>query len=330
MRIAVDAMGSDRNPAPDVAGSVLAAQEWGDTILLVGDQAKIEAELGKHDTSGLTLEIVPASQAVTMTDKPGDVVKGKPDSSMHVGMRLVKEGQADAFVSAGNTGGLLAIAMFGSLGKIKGIKRAALTAIYPLPSGPTVSADIGANADCKPENLVEFAQMSSLYAELALGVKEPRVALLSNGEEEGKGNQLVKDTIPLMREQRTLNYIGNLEPKEMLSGGTDVIIHDGFAGNVLLKTLEATAKLVKDALEEEIMAGLITKLGGALAYPAFKRVEALLDPSRVGGVLLLGIDGLVISAHGRSDDVAIKNAVRQARQAAQGQVIENIRARLGR
>jgi glycerol-3-phosphate acyltransferase PlsX len=172
--------------------------------------------------------------------------------------------------------------------------------------------------------------MASLYAELALGVKEPRVALLSNGEEEGKGNQLVKETIPLMHEQHMLNYIGNLEPKEILSGKTDVIIHDGFAGNVLLKTLEATAKLVKDVLAEEIRAGLITKLGGALVYPAFKRVEALLDPGRVGGVLLLGIDGLVISAHGRSDEVAIKNAIRQARQAIQGDVVENIRARLGR
>jgi glycerol-3-phosphate acyltransferase PlsX len=330
MRIAVDAMGSDDNPGPDVAGSVLAAQEWGDTILLVGDRAKVEAELGKHDTTGLNLEVVPASQAITMTDKPGDIVKGKPDSSMHVGMNLVKEGQADAFVSAGNTGGLLAIAMLGPLGRIRGIKRAALTAIYPLPSGLTVSADIGANADCKPENLVEFAQMSSLYAELALGVKEPRVALLSNGEEEGKGNQLVKETIPLMHEQSTLNYIGNLEPKEILSGGTDVIIHDGFAGNVLLKTLEATAKMVKDVLAEEIKAGLITSLGGALAYPAFKRVGALLDPGRVGGVPLLGIDGLVISAHGRSDEIAIKNAIRQARQAIRGDVVENIRARLGR
>jgi glycerol-3-phosphate acyltransferase PlsX len=330
MRIAVDAMGSDENPAPDVAGSVLAAQEWGDTILLVGDQAKIEAELARHDTTGLSLEIVPASQAITMEDKPGDIVKGKPDSSMHVGMNLVKEGQADAFVSAGNTGGLLAIAMLGPLGRIRGIKRAALTAIYPLPSGLTVSADIGANADCKPENLVEFAQMSSIYAELALGVDNPRVALLSNGEEEGKGNQLVKETIPLMREQDRLNYIGNVEPKEILSGKTDVVIHDGFAGNVLLKTLEATAKMVKDVLSEEIKAGLITTLGGALAYPAFKRVGALLDPSRVGGVPLLGIDGLVISAHGRSDDLAIMNAIRQARQAVEGQVVENIRERLGR
>jgi glycerol-3-phosphate acyltransferase PlsX len=330
MRIAVDAMGSDDNPAPDVAGSILAAREWGDTILLVGDRAKVEAELGKHDTIGLSLEVVPASQAITMTDKPGDVVKGKPDSSMHVGMKLVEEGQADAFVSAGNTGGLLAVAMLGPLGRIRGIKRAALTVIYPLPSGLTVSADIGANADCKPENLVEFAHMASLYAELALGVKEPRVALLSNGEEEGKGNQLVKETIPLMHEQHMLNYIGNLEPKEILSGKTDVIIHDGFAGNVMLKTLEATAKMVKDVIAEEIKTSLITTLGGALAYPAFKRVGALLDPSRVGGVPLLGIDGLVISAHGRSDDIAIKNAIRQARQAVQGDVIENIRARLGR
>jgi len=329
MRIAVDAMGSDDNPAPDVAGSILAAREWGDTILLVGDRAKVEAELGKHDTTGLSLEIIHASQAVTMTDKP-DVVKSKPDSSMHVGMKLVEEGQAEAFVSAGNTGGLLTIATLGPLGRIKGIKRAALTAIYPLPSGLTVSADIGANVDCKPENLVEFAQMSSLYAELALGVQEPRVALLSNGEEEGKGNQLVKETTPLMHEHHTLNYIGNLEPKEILSGKTDVIIHDGFAGNVLLKTLEATAKMVKDVLTEEIRRGLITTLGGALAYPAFKRVGALLDPSRVGGVPLLGIDGLVISAHGRSDDIAIMNAIRQARQAIQGKVVENIRARLGR
>jgi glycerol-3-phosphate acyltransferase PlsX len=329
MRIVVDAMGSDNYPVPDVAGAVLAAREWGDEIILVGDKAKVEPELAKYDTSGLKLEVVHASQVIEMTDKATEGAQQKTDSSMHVGMGLVRDGQADAYVTAGNTGGVLAVATLYTLKRIRGVKRPALTTIIPHISGHVVAADIGANADCKPEFLVQFGLMASLYTQLALGVKEPRVALLSNGEEEGKGNELIKETLPLMKKASKLNFIGNVEPKEMLSGETDVVIHDGFTGNIMLKSLEATASMMSKLIRQEITSGLITKIGGGLARPAFKRVSRRLDPFEVGGAVLLGVNGVVIIGHGRSNEVAIKNAIRQARQAVLGGVIEAIRTGVG-
>ncbi|HEC21996.1 MAG TPA: phosphate acyltransferase PlsX [Chloroflexi bacterium] len=327
MRIVVDAMGSDNYPGPDVEGAVLAAREWGDEIILVGDRNRVEAELARHDVAGLNIEIVHASQVIEMTDKPAESAKAKTDSSMHVGMGLVRDGKADAYVTAGNTGGVLAVATLYTLKRIPGVRRPALTAIYPFLHGYTVAADIGANADCRPEYLLQFAGMASLYAELALGIEQPRVGLLSNGEEEGKGNQLVKETAPLMRQAEGLNYIGNVEPKEVLSGATDVVIHDGFTGNILLKSIEATASMVRKLIESEIRAGLVTTLGGLLAYPAFRRARRRIDPDEIGGAPLLGVNGVVIIGHGRSNAVAIKNAVGQARKAVQGGVIEAMRAR---
>jgi glycerol-3-phosphate acyltransferase PlsX len=326
MRIAVDAMGSDDYPSPDVAGAILAAKEWNDEIILVGDQAGIKKELSKHDTTGLKLELVHASQVIEMTDKPAEGAKTKPDSSMHVGTALVRDGQADAFVTAGNTGAALAISTLHTLRRIKGVRRPALTAIFPNLTGWVVAADIGANADCKPEYLVQFAVMASLYAELALNIKNPRVALLSNGEEEGKGNELVKETALLMRAASKLNYVGNVEPKETLNGKTDIVIHDGFSGNIFIKSIEATASMVSSLIRQEITASPLTTIGGALARPAFKRVNKRTDPFEIGGAPLLGVDGIVIIGHGRSNDVAIKNAIRQARQAVEGNVLEAIRA----
>lgn len=326
MRIVVDAMGSDEHPVPDVAGAVLAAREApADTILLVGDESRLRAELAKHDTGGLDIAVVHAEQAIVMTDKPTEAAKGKPDSSMHVGLRLVQQGDADAFVTAGNTGAVLTIATLMTLKRIRGIKRPALTAIFPHLAGHVVAADIGANADCRPEHLVQFAQMASIYAEQAMGVQHARVALLSNGEEEGKGNELVKDTIPLMHEARKLNYIGNVEPKEVLTGATDVVIHDGFTGNIFIKSVEAAASMTGKLLRQEITAGVLTSLGGLLAKPAFARASRRVDPFEIGGAPLLGVDGVVIVGHGRSNEVAILNAVRQARRAVEGQVIEAIR-----
>lgn len=325
MRIVVDAMGSDDYPIPDVAGAVLAAREWGDEIILVGDRPRIEAELARHDTSGLKLEIVHASQVIEMADKPTEAAKEKPDSSMHVGLSMVQRGEADAFVTAGNTGAVLTIATLYTLKRIRGVKRPALTAIFPHLNGYVVSADVGANADCKPEFLAQFAVMASLYAEQAMGIQQPRVALLSNGEEEGKGNELIKETTPLMRTLSGLNYVGNVEPKEVLSGATDVVIHDGFTGNIFIKSIEAAASMVGKLLRQEIKAGAITAIGGLLAKPAFGRVSKRVDPFEIGGAPLLGVDGVVIIGHGRSNALAIKNAVRQARQAVQGRVVEAIR-----
>jgi len=324
MRIVLDAMGSDDYPVPDVAGAVLAAREWGDEIILVGREDAIRQELDGQDTAGLKLEIVHASQVIEMKDEPAWAAREKTDSSMHVGTALVRDGQADAYVTAGNTGGVLAVATLYTLRRIAGVKRPALAPIMPFPAGHVVMVDIGANADCTPEFLRQFAVMGDVYARAVLGRDNPRVALLSNGEESSKGNSLVKETHKLLANMG-LNFVGNLEPKEILAFEADVVVVDGFSGNVFLKTLEATAKMLTGVIRDEIKASPLTAVGGLLAKPAFRRVGKQLDPSEVGGVPLLGVDGVVIIGHGRSDAHAIKNAIRQARKAVQGGVVEAIR-----
>lgn len=325
MRIVVDAMGSDDYPEPDVAGAVMAAREWGDEIILVGDEGRVKTELEKHDTAGLLLRVVHASEVIEMMDKPAESAKQKADSSMHVGMNLVRDGEADGFVTMGNTGAVLAVATLHTLKRIRGIKRPTLAGILPNATGRFISADIGANADCRPDFLVQFALMTSAYAELVLGIAQPRVALLSNGEEEGKGNVLIRETAPMLADLPTLNYIGNVEPKEIVAGEADVVIHDGFTGNVFLKTLEATAKMVSQFIRDEIVAGTLTKVGGVLARPAFDRAKKKIDPSEVGGAPLLGLNGIVIIGHGRSDALGIKSAIRQARMAIEADVLGAIR-----
>ena len=324
MRIVVDSMGSDQYPCPDVAGGVLAAREFGDEIILVGDEALIKKELAQLDTSGLQLEVVHASQVIGMNDSPSKASRTKKDSSMHVGLNLVKEGQADGFVSAGNTGGILAVAMLHTLRRIRGVKRPALGVVFPLGNHPLLT-DNGANADCKPEFLLQFALMGSIYVERVRGIKRPRVALLSNGEEEGKGNALVKDAALLLAASG-LNYVGNIEPKEfIIQGAADVAVTDGFTGNMIMKTAEAVASHMGELLRKEIRANPITALGGLMARPAFGRVRRQLDPDEVGGAPLLGVNGVVIIGHGRSNAYAIKQAVGQARRAVQQDIVSAIR-----
>ncbi len=327
MRIALDAMGSDNFPTPDVAGAVLAAREFGDIILLVGDRAQIEAEIAKHDVTGLNLEVHHASDIITMHDKPSSVGKAKPNSSMHVGMNLVKDGTADAFVTAGNTGAALSIATLYTLRRITGVKRPSLSGIIRIGDRAVILLDVGANSDSKPEWLAQFALMGKIYANSSLGLSNARVALLSNGEEEGKGNELIREATPLL-EALPLNFIGNIEPRELLKGGADVVVADGFVGNIALKTLEAASSVMGNLIRQEIMAGTLSKIGGLLAQPAFKRVYKQVDPFEVGGAPLLGVNGVVIIGHGRSNDKAIKNAIGQARKAVSGRVIEAIEAGL--
>ena len=317
-------MGSDDHPGPDVAGAVQAAREFGDHIILVGDQAKIEAELASQNTSGLALEVVHASQAVSMEDKPSQIVKSKPESSMHVGLSLVKDGRAEAFVSAGNTGAILAVAMLRQvgLGRIPGILRPALGVIFPTKQRPML-IDNGANADCRPEYLVQFGLMGSLYVERMLDIENPRVALISNGEEEGKGNELIKETIPLMTASG-LNYVGNIEPKQFMQGAADVGVTDGFTGNLIMKTAESIASYMSGIIRDELMANPISILGGLLTRSAFKRVRGHLNPDEVGGAPLLGVNGVVIVAHGRSNAYAIKQAIGQARRIVENQVVAAI------
>lgn len=327
MRIALDAMGSDTFPVPDVAGAVLAAREFGDTILLVGDPAQIEPELAKHQTAGLNLEVVPATEIITMHDKPSAVGKAKPDSSMHVGMNLIKDGKADAFVTAGNTGAALSIATLFTLRRIPGVKRPALTGMVRVGGRAVILLDVGANADSKPEWLAQFALMGSIYAKTSLGLSNPGVGVLSNGEEEGKGNELVREAGALIA-SLPLNFVGNVEPKDLLKGGADVVVSDGFVGNIMLKSLEAATSVMGSMIREEIMADTVSKIGGLLARGAFRRVYKQVDPFEVGGAPLLGVNGVVIIGHGRSNEKAIKNAIGQARKAVSGRVIESIEAGL--
>lgn len=326
MRIVLDAMGSDNRPAPDVEGAVLAAKEYGDQVILVGDEARIKAELARQTIESAKIEIVHASDEVTMDDKPGTVVKARPQSSMHIGMRLVKEGQAESFVTMGNTGAALAIATLGTLRRIPGVKRPALTAIYPVQGRSTIFLDVGANADTKPEWMAQFALMGSLYASGALGYENPRVAILSNGEEEGKGSQLVHEADALIKTMG-LHYIGNIEPKEIMIGKADVILMDGFVGNVFIKTFEASVSYLGEIIREELTRTLSRKIGAAIVRPALRAVRKRIDPSEIGGAPLLGVNGVVIIGHGRSDGIAVKNAINQARRAVSGNVIEILRDR---
>ncbi len=322
MRIVLDAMGSDVAPVPDVQAAILATQETSHTIILVGDETRIRQELDQHKLVR-NIEVVNATQIITMDDKPSVVGRNKPDSSMHVGMRLVKSGDADAFVTAGNTGAAQAVAMLYTLRRIRGVKRPALSAIFPINGKPVTFLDIGANADSKPEWLVQFALMGEIYARKALGVNLPRIALLSNGEEEGKGNAAVTQTGEYLKDL-PLNYIGNIEPRDMLAGGVDVIVTDGFIGNILLKTFEATSRYLTNMIREEIRRDVISSVGGILARNAFDRVRKRADTSEVGGAPLLGVDGIVIIAHGGSSAYALKNAIKQAAMAVDGDIVRSI------
>jgi glycerol-3-phosphate acyltransferase PlsX len=323
MRIILDAMGSDRYPDPEVQAAVEAGEKYGDPILLVGQEhllkPKLEA-LGGSDK----VKIIHAEEILEMTDKPSRSAAKKAQNSMAVGMELIKNGEGDAFVTAGNTGGAMANGLF-TLGRIRGVKRPALTVLLPvLTGGHCVVLDIGANAECKPIFLKQFAIMGSLYAEKVLGITRPRIGLLSNGEEAGKGNDLVKTTYPTL-EKTNLNFIGNVEPKELFAGEVDVVVTDGFTGNVLVKSSEAVSKMLIELIRKELTSRTMTSIGGLLAKPAFNNVRKLMDPGEVGAAPLLGIDGLIFVGHGRSDSRALVSAIRVARQAVKANLLEALR-----
>lgn len=328
-RIVVDAMGSDNFPSPDVEGAVQAAREYGVEIILVGDEKIIKPVLAKQNTQGLKISIVDAPEMLTMEDKgEGLVLKARAKdskNSMAVGMDLVKNGQADAFVTAGNTGAGMVTALF-RLGRIRGVDRPALAPIFPTATGTCVVLDIGANPDCKPENLLQFAILGSIYAEKARGVNKPKIGLVSNGEEEGKGNELVKAATPLIKNSG-LNYYGNVEGKEVIGGKVDVAVTDGFTGNVMLKSSEAVAKLITDSIRQIIKNGnILTKIGGLLVRPALGQIKKLLDPGEQGAAPMLGVNGLVFIGHGRSDAFAIKNAIRVAKHAVDVNVLDAMKS----
>jgi glycerol-3-phosphate acyltransferase PlsX len=312
MPIILDMMGSDKYPDPEIQAAIIAAKELKEEIILVGDTGLYEKKIKELGGDSLPLTYVFAPDVIEMDDKPVEGTRLKPNNSMAVGIKLIKEGKGQAFVTAGNTGA----AMFNAirtLGRIEGVQRPALSAIFPTKTGRCIVLDIGANVDCRPEFLYQFAILGSIYAEKVLGKQKPRVGLLSNGEEPGKGNQLIKDTFPLI-EKSGLNFIGNVEGKELFGGEADVVVTDGFVGNVLVKSSEAVSKLITDILKQELMSTFFTKIGAMLAKPAFSKIKKLVDPSEVGAAPLLGINGLVFVGHGRSDSRAIVSAIRLAHQ----------------
>ena len=320
MRIVLDAMGSDMHPDPELQAALQAFQLWSEPVILTGPQVELRAKLQTLGADLNQVELVDAPEVLEMTDKPARAARGKAQNSMAVGMDLIKEGRADAFVTAGNTGGAMANALF-RLGRIRGVKRPPLAGTVPVRGGQAVVLDIGANADCRPEYLFQFAILGSVYAAKVLGKDNPRVALLSNGEEAGKGSTLVKEAFALL-ENAGVNFIGNVEPKELFAGAADVVVTDGFTGNILIKGSEAVASFLTEIIRVQIKASPVTAVGGLLAKPAFRRVGKVLDPAEYGAAPLLGIDGLVFVGHGRSDARALVSALRVARQAVSEGLLE--------
>lgn len=309
--IALDAMGGDYAPEQTVKGAIEAVNSSDEIrVILVGKQDMITKELEKYEYAKEDIEVVHASEIIDMGDVPTIAIKDKKDSSLVVAMRLVREGKADALVSAGSTGAVLVGGQL-VVGRLKGIKRPPLAPFIPTTKGFSLLIDCGANVDARPEHLVQFAQMGSIYYENVMGKKNPTVALLNIGTEEEKGNQLVKDTKPLMKECKNINYIGSVEARELVSGAADVIVCEAFVGNVVLKFFEGLALTLFGSLKEGLMSSTRTKLGALLVKPALKRLKNQFDTSSQGGAPLLGLKGLVVKAHGNSGSKEIEIALKQ-------------------
>lgn len=321
MHIAVDGMGGDRAPEEIVKGAAMAADELGVEVTVVGQPARIQALMEPFEK----LHLHPATQVVEMDEHPAQAVRSKRDSSMSVCARLCQEGRVDGWVSAGNSGGVLAAALL-IQGRVPGVERPALGTVLPGPSGPSYLVDVGANVDCKPEYLEQFAAMGAAFAAHVMGRRPPRVGLLSNGEEASKGNQLVREVHERLRMGgRGYEFVGNLEPKDVLQGRADVVVADGFAGNLMVKAAEATVDMLLSTLRTEIPRTLVGKLGGLLIRPSLGRIRSTIDWREYGGAPLLGIDGTAVVAHGRSDARAVRSAIKVARDAAQAGLKDKIR-----
>jgi len=325
--IALDAMGSDRAPKPEVEGAIQAARQYGVHVLLIGPESIVKPELHRHLTaSRLPIEIVHASEYITMEDKV-EAVRAKRDNSMRVGLRLVREGRANGFVTAGNTGAAMATAKI-VLGAVPGLDRPALAAVFPTaPGNPAMLLDVGANVDCSPKNLEQFAVMGDIYFRAMYGKRPgssgPRVGLLSIGEEETKGNDLTREAFQLMK-HLPLNFVGNVEGRDLYNGQVDVIVADGFVGNVALKISEGVANLVRTALKESLKATITRQVGALLSRSAFTDFKKRLDHTEYGGAPLLGLKGVCIITHGSSNANAMKNAVRVAAEFYESRINESI------
>lgn len=326
MKIAVDVMGTDYGPAEIIKGVLQAVDEYGCDVVLVGDQEVIRQELAReHQENNPRVTIHHASQVIEMKDHPGISVKKKRDASIVVATHLLHEKECDALVSSGSTGAAVASALFG-LGRIRGIERPAIATVIPNVKGATVLVDSGAKVDAKPEQLVQNAIMGSIYTELQLGIPQPRVGLLNIGEEETKGNEQCLATYPLLKQDPHIHFIGNVEGRDINKGTVDVVVCDGFVGNVVLKTMEGLASAVMEILKKTLMeSGIFAKLGALLMKPALLRMKKQMDASEYGGALLMGVRAPFIICHGSSKAKAIKNAVRVAIELTQKDVVGRIR-----
>jgi len=320
IRIALDAMGGDHAPEEIIKGAIAAAGDNNLEVVLVGQESVVQQELNAHNLAGCGISVVHASEVITMEERPVPAVKEKKDSSIVVGISLLKAGEVGAFVSAGNTGAVMTAASL-ILGRTKGIHRPALGALFPFPTGPLLCLDLGANSDCKPMLLAQFARMGSIYMERIFAIDSPRIGLLSSGEEDTKGSQLVQKAHNMLRKSK-LNFIGNVEGRDIASGRADVIVTDGFTGNVLLKLGEGLGEMLLDSLRKAVAENPRLKLAADLLEPTFKSVISTLDYREYGGALLFGVNSSVVVAHGRSDAEAIKNAITAAKRSVVQEVAE--------
>src|SRR6266404_6272061 len=318
--IAVDAMGADHAPKPEVEGAIRAARTLGVKVILVGRQEVIRRELAQHeDVESLPIEVVHASEHVTMEDSAAKAMRAKRDSSMRVASRMVRDKHADGFVSAGNSGACMAIAKT-VMGVVPGVDRPALSGLFPSLIGtPVVVVDVGANVDCSPSMLAQFAVMGEIYSRIVLHLKSPRVGLLSIGEEELKGNDLTRAATPLLK-TLGINFIGNVEGRDIYTGKADVIVCDGFIGNVALKVSEGLVDIIKHMLQESLEATITRKIGYVLSKAAYRDFKKRVDYSEIGGAPLLGVKGVCIVCHGRSNANAIRNAIRVAAEFSRGHI----------
>src|SRR3982751_2166427 len=326
-KVVVDAMGSDHAPHAEIDGALAAARDLGIGVILVGQPAKVEPELrrcGWRGQGDRLIEFVEAEEVIGMDEPVATSVRRKKKSSLRVGTKLVMEGRADGFVSAGNTGAAMATAKM-VIGMLPGVDRPALAAMIPTKAAkPTLLLDVGANSECKAHHLAQFAIMGDAYSRSVLGTIKPSVGLMSIGEEEAKGNDLTKEAFPLLRELSNINFVGNVEGRDVFSGMVDVIVTDGFTGNVMLKLSEGLTEAMLSMLKRELMATAVTKAGAMLAKPAFRSIKKRLDYTEYGGAPLLGVSRIVVIGHGRSNARAIRNAIRSVKEFSENRTEERI------
>ena len=330
MKIIIDAMGGDNAPKDIIRASVKAVDELGIEIVLVGEEVVVKSELQKYNVKNISkITIHNAEEVISNDDAPVMAIKSKKDSSMVVGLNLLKDGHGDAFVSAGNTGALMTGALL-IVKRIEGVDRPALAPIIPTEQGPAVLIDGGSNVDCKPINLLQFAVMGSIYAKKALNIDNPRVGLVNIGSEEKKGNELTKESYELLKNKGNLNFVGNIEGREVPEGKADVIVCDGFVGNVILKVMEGMGLAINNFLKQEFSKNIITKLGALIAKSAFMGLKKKMDYKEYGGAILVGVNGAIIKAHGSADDTIFFNTIKKTRNIVESGLVGKIREEIAK